>query len=462
MINPKALDKVGLEPGVSRVVIVGLGKTGLSVARFLTRMGVDYAIVDSRDRPPGWAELKDSLTEAAVFFGGFKAGVFEVATHLLVSPGVALDEPVIREAIIGRGVRLISDIDLFCCMVDAPVVAITGSNGKSTVTTLVGLMAKAAGKQVKVGGNLGTPVLELLSGQKTELYVLELSSFQLERTSLLEPVAATVLNVSQDHMDRHASLADYAKHKQAVFGGQGGMVLNADDPIVAAMVEKGRECAWFGLRGEPIKGEIVKPEYSVQTIEDREWLIRGEQALLPVEAIRMQGEHNVANALAALALGAMMQLPLEAMLKPLRSFAGLAHRMQWVSDAEGVTWINDSKATNVGACEAALRSMNGKTVLIAGGDAKGADFSSLLPLIEQKARAVVLIGRDAERLQALLLGRVNTVLAANMEDAVIVSRSLAHAGDTVLLSPACASADQFSDYEERGRLFVEAVRGVAA
>ncbi len=462
MINPKALDQVGLEPGVSRVVIVGLGKTGLSVARFLTHMGVDYAIVDSRDRPPGWAELKDSLTEAAVFFGGFKAEVFEVATHLLVSPGVALDEPVIREAIIRRGVRLISDIDLFCCMVDAPVVAITGSNGKSTVTTLVGLMAKAAGKKVKVGGNLGTPVLELLSEQKTEFYILELSSFQLERTSLLKPVAATVLNVSQDHMDRHASLADYAKQKQSVFGGQGGMVLNADDPIVVAMAENDRQCVWFGLQEKPAKGDHVNPEYSVQKIEARKWLMRGEQALLPVDEMRMQGEHNVANALAALALAEMIQLPQEAMLKPLRSFAGLEHRMQWVSDAEGVTWINDSKATNVGACEAALRSMSGKTVLIAGGDAKGADFSTLIPLIEQKARAVVLIGCDAERLHALLAGRVNTVLAGSMEDAVDIARSLAQTGDTVLLSPACASLDQFSDYQERGRLFVEAVRGVAA
>ena len=457
MLNPELLNKVGLEPGVSRVVIVGLGKTGLSVARFLTRMRVDYEIIDSRNRPPEWETLKDELTEVAVFLGDFKSVIFDGATHILVSPGVALGEPVIQKVIMAGKVRLISDIDLFCCMIDVPVVAITGSNGKSTVTTLLGLMAQAAGERVQIGGNLGTPVLDLLSETKTELYVLELSSFQLERTVLLEPVVATVLNISADHMDRYKHLADYAKQKQTIFSGHGAMVLNTDDSLVAEMVINDRRCVWFGLH----EGD-VKPDYSVQTLEGREWLTRHGQVLLAVDELRMQGQHNIVNVLAALALGEVIQLPLEAMLKPLRTFAGLEHRMQWVSNREGVTWINDSKATNVGACEAALQSMNGKVVLIAGGDAKGADFSSLVSLIEQKVDALVLIGRDAVYLQTLFAERVNTILAVDMKDAVDIARSLVQKGDTVLLSPACASIDQFSDYQERGRVFIEAVKCMAA
>ncbi len=461
----------------TNVTIVGLGKTGLSSALFLARHGIAFVVVDSRRDPPGLTKLRAQLPDALVFPGGFATEAFAGATHLLVSPGVSLLQPEVERAR-RSGASVISDIDLFACMALAPVAAITGANGKSSVTTLLGLMAQKADLQVRVGGNLGTPALDLLEGDgsaemsvgsktadggtasrsalrhEPDCYVLELSSFQLERTSLLRPTAAVVLNVTPDHMDRYQDIETYAKQKQHVFNGSGVMVLNADDPLVARMAVAGRNCLRYGLSSD--RGL----DYGVGMIAGEEWLMRGAEPLIRSSALPLAGRHNVSNALAALALGDAMGFPLAAMRRALSEFAGLDHRMQRIAQLNGVTWINDSKATNIGACRAALEGIEGKSVLIAGGDAKGADISELRAIIVDKVRAAVLIGRDAVFFEHMLNGAVTTVKADTMLQAVRHAHSLARPGDTVLLSPACASLDQYADYQARGRAFIEAVRGL--
>jgi UDP-N-acetylmuramoylalanine--D-glutamate ligase len=438
--------------GCGRTLVVGLGKTGLSCARFLARQGAEFAVVDSRLEPPGLGELREELPDVPVFLGGFPEEVFARVDRLVVSPGVTLREPAIAGAL-RRGAEALGDIELFARYADAPVIAITGSNGKSTVTTMLGVMAQEAGVAAAVGGNLGTPALDLLStAAGASLYILELSSFQLETTSSLEPAAATVLNVSSDHMDRYDDLRAYAAAKRRVFQGGGVMVLNADDPLVMAMREPGRRALTFGLEEPGLEG------FWAVRRDGELWLARGGEPLIAAAELRVAGLHNVANALAALALGSAVDLPLAAMLAALRRFAGLAHRTQWVGEADGVRWYNDSKATNVGAALAALRGMAGGVVLIAGGDGKGADFGPLRAAVAEKARAVVLIGRDAPLIEGALGGVVPVRHAADMAQAVALAREAARHGDSVLLSPACASLDMYRNYEHRGEAFIEAVR----
>jgi UDP-N-acetylmuramoylalanine--D-glutamate ligase len=436
----------------SAALIVGLGKTGYSIARFMAAQGIRFAVTDTREVPPFINELREEFPDAAVFLGGFQRSSFEAATHLIVSPGVSLNEPLIQLAA-RRGIPVIGDLDLFASMVSAPVLAITGSNGKSTVTTLVGLMAEADGRKTRVGGNLGTPMLDLLDDE-VELYVLELSSFQLESSHVLAPIAATVLNITPDHMDRYADLQAYAEAKRRIFNGSGLMVLNRDDPMVADMSLTGRKTVWFGLEGKD-------NDYAVRVLDGEEWLVCHNEPVMPRRDVRLHGRHNLANALSALALGDAAGLSHPAMVDTLKSFAGLDHRAQWVGDHGGVTWINDSKATNVGACMAALAGMEQPVVLIAGGDGKGADFSVLRPVVKEKVKALVLMGRDAPLMQSALEDLVTTVCAANMAEAVNAASALATQGDAVLLAPACASLDQYKDYQERGRVFGEEVRRLA-
>ena len=459
------LARLGLDRASSRVLIVGLGKTGFSMARFLAHREIPFAIADAREKPPYLAELRDTLPDAGVFLGRFQHAAFKAATHLAVSPGVPLSEPEIAAAA-RKGVPVLGDVDLFACVAEAPVVAITGANGKSTVTTLVGLMAKADGRNVRVGGNLGTPMLDLLD-EAAELYVLELSSFQLERSSLLEPTAASVLNISPDHLDRYADLEAYADAKRRVFRGAGVRILNRDDPVVAAMAEPGQRNLWFGLEPlpEPRPGPLSSPwtdHYGVALIEGEEWLMCRGRPLLKSAELRLKGRHNVANALAAAALAEAVGVSSQAIAATLRQFAGLDHRMQWVAEIGGVTWINDSKATNVGACMAALAGLDRTAVLIAGGDGKGADFRALRKVVAEKVRAAVLMGKDAPRLESALGDLVATVRVETLRQAVEAAHRLARPGDAVLLAPACASLDQFKDYQERGRVFVDAVRSLKA
>jgi UDP-N-acetylmuramoylalanine--D-glutamate ligase len=435
-----------------RSLIIGLGKTGLSCARFLASQGVPLAVTDTRIRPPALGELRENLPDVGVFVGGFDEAVFSAAEQLVVSPGVSLEEPLIRAAR-GRGIPVLGDIELFARAARSPVVAITGTNGKSTVTGLLGEMARQAGRRVAVGGNFGTPALDLLMDQRPEpdVYVLELSSFQLETTASLRAAAAVVLNVTPDHLDRHSDLQHYAAVKARVYRGARVKVVNLDDPLVVRMVSSGEAIGFTASLPEPGQFGIVRRGAEV-------WLAHGDDRLIAASDIMLVGLHNMVNALAALAVGRAVGLPMRAMLQALRRFPGLPHRCQWVASWEGVEWYNDSKGTNVGATLAAMQGMPARVVLIAGGDGKGQDFSALRETVARKARGVVLIGRDAALIQAALGGVVPAAYARNMREAVNEAAAMARPGDSVLLSPACASFDMYRNYEERGRAFISAVR----
>jgi UDP-N-acetylmuramoylalanine--D-glutamate ligase len=463
-LDPRPSPASAPTPGVRRgtkILVVGLGKTGLSCARYLAARGERVAITDSRAAPPALDAVRAELPDVALFLGGFDPAVFASADLLVVSPGVPVATAEIQAAQ-QRGVPVIGDIELFARAVagsDVPVAAITGSNGKSTVTTLLGEMARAAGRRVAVGGNLGEPALDLLADDR-ELYVLELSSFQLETTMSLQPAAATVLNVSPDHLDRYPDLAAYAAAKARILDGAAVAVLNADDPVVRAM--PGGRQRWYFTLAEPQGPDW----FGLRTDAAGSWLCRGAQPLLPATDLLIPGRHNLANALAALAMGQALALPLDAMLAALRGFRGLAHRTEFVAAADGIAWYNDSKGTNPGACIAALQGLHddsqARTVLIAGGDGKGADFAALAPVVARCARAVVLLGRDAPQLARALRDTVPLVQVADLRAAVGSAAELAQPGDRVLLSPACASFDMFRNYEQRGEVFKAAVRELLA
>lgn len=442
-------------PSKEKTLVVGLGKTGLSCVQYLRAQGVRVAVTDSRDAPPGLATLRELHPECAVFVGGFEPDVFAAAAQLVVSPGVPVSEPLIQAAA-RRGVPVVGDVELFVRAARAPICAITGSNGKSTVTTLLGLMARQAARQVAVGGNLGEPVLELLD-DSVDLYVIELSSFQLETTPGLCADSAVVLNISADHMDRYPDLSAYANTKARVYEGVRVAVINRDDPLVSAMPRSPALEIGFTL-GEPGAGD-----FGLREIDGATWLCRGESPLIAAAEVAISGRHNLANALAALALAEASEIPLSIACDALRAFPGLPHRSQLVRECRGVRWYDDSKGTNPGATVAALDGLispgaSGRVVLIAGGDGKGADFALLKPAVERAARAVVLIGRDAALIETALEGVVAIANAADMDEAVMQAAALAQPGDAVLLSPACASLDMFDNYEHRGRVFAEAVR----
>jgi UDP-N-acetylmuramoylalanine--D-glutamate ligase len=411
-------------------------------------------VVDSRAHPPGLGALHAELPRLRVHTGGFDPALFQDPGLLVVSPGLSLHEPLIAAAR-ARGIEVVGDVELFARIATAPVLAITGANGKSTVTSLVGAMCQEAGLDTAVGGNIGVPVLDLLRDPEPEVYVLELSSFQLESTASLDARAATVLNITPDHMDRYDSLADYAAAKARIFRGQGLMVLNADDPQVMAMTTAGRSSVRFG--GQPPASAI---DYGLTTHNGEPWLARGSRLLVPAASVPLPGRHNLLNVLAAMALAEAMHVPLDAMKRAVVRFHGLHHRTELVAERDGVRWIDDSKGTNIGATVAALSGMDSPVVLIAGGDGKGADFRALREPVAHHARAVVLIGRDAPRIEAALAGVVPVVRAPDMPAAVRAARHLARPGDVVLLSPACASFDMFRNYEHRGQVYAEAVREV--
>jgi UDP-N-acetylmuramoylalanine--D-glutamate ligase len=434
----------------TRTLIVGLGKTGLSCARFLAAHGEEIAITDSRERPPGLAELRTLLPDAAVFLGGFSEDALKRADRIVLSPGVAVTTPFIAKAR-ALGLPVLGDIELFAHYARAPVIGITGANGKSTVTTLLGVMAESAGKRVRVGGNLGTPALDLLSKDEPDLYVLELSSFQLEITDSLPCIAATVLNLSADHMDRYAGMAEYAAAKARIFRHCRTAVLNREDGWVKGMAADAKRRVSFGLDA-PDAGD-----YGLIG----EWLARGTERLMPASVLRIKGRHNLANALAALALGEAAGMDMHAMLGALEGFRGLPHRMEYVAAAKGITWYDDSKGTNVGATLAAVQGVSQPLVLIAGGDGKGQDFAPLADALAGKARAVVLLGKDATLIESAIAGRVPVRRVKDMDAAVAAAAEIAQDGDMVLLSPACSSLDMFDNFEHRGRVFAAAARRLA-
>lgn len=434
-------------------VVVGLGKTGASCLRYLAKQGIAAAATDSRRAPPGLAELGHLARTLDIRLGGFDLSLLDGASQVLMSPGVSLEEPIAKEAR-ARGIEVAGDIELFARAVRAPVIGVTGTNGKSTVTSLVASMASAAGRRVLAGGNLGEPALDLLDQPVPDLYVLELSSFQLETTSSLDLLAAAVLNVTSDHMDRYASVDAYAAAKARIFARAATVVLNADDPRVAAMRTDAAHTVTFStLRADA--------DYRLMRVGDRTLLARHGEPVLDIGRLKIRGTHNAANALAALALGDAAGFPLAAMLEALEAFPGLSHRSAWVADVAGVRYVDDSKGTNVGATIAAVEGMEEPIVLIAGGEGKGQDFTPLAAALAGKVRHVVLIGKDAPAIERVLAGICTSTRAASMDEAVAVAASAARAGDTVLLSPACASLDMFRDYGHRGDAFAAAVRVLA-
>ncbi|MBK1648506.1 UDP-N-acetylmuramoyl-L-alanine--D-glutamate ligase [Rhabdochromatium marinum] len=458
----------------ARVLVIGLGLTGLSCIRYLRNLGCQVMVMDTREQPPGAAALRREFPEVAMRLGGWNCATLAAADQILLSPGVALAELMRTLEQCPQAnprIPVCGDIELFAQAVSAPVLAITGSNGKSTVTELLGQMARRAGVKVAVGGNLGPPALDLLAPD-VELYILELSSFQLETTASLRPRAAALLNLSADHLDRYTDVGAYAQAKQRIFADAQAAVINRDDPVARELAAGVAEVVSFGL-GQP--DETAKQDWGLLPAAEGAgaWIGRGTTALIPVSEMRLLGAHNLANALAALALADLYGLALAPMRATLGEFCGLAHRCAPVAEIEGVRWIDDSKGTNPGATIAAIEGIArsqtgagasgaGKIVLIAGGEGKGADFSSLAPTLAQHVRALVLIGRDAHLMAAIAPATVFTERAMDMPAAVTRAAELAQPGDVVLLSPACASFDMFDDYRQRGRVFAEAVMRMAA
>jgi UDP-N-acetylmuramoylalanine--D-glutamate ligase len=438
-------------------VVVGLGKTGLSCVRFLRALGYQVAVNDTRLTPPNLAELQAEFPEVEVSLGQLDEALLLRAHEIITSPGISINEPILLSARINAGISVIGDIELFCRATDKPIVAITGSNAKSTVTTLVGLMAENAHIPVGVGGNLGTPVLELLN-PAIDLYILELSSFQLETTHSLKAAAAIVLNVSEDHMDRYANMLDYHQAKHRVYRNCQFYVTNRQDALTVPLLPDSVPHTSFGLDTPDLK------TYGVIREAGQVYLAKGREKLMLASEMGIFGEHNIANALAALALGEAVNLPMSVMLQTLKDFKGLAHRCQLVTKHHQVAWYNDSKGTNVGATLAAIHGLGaaitGKVILIAGGVGKGQDFTPLSPVLARYGKAVILIGEDAAKIDAAITAPIEKVYASSLIDAVNRAQALASAGDAVLLSPACASFDMFKHYEDRGQQFVSAVMTV--
>ena len=435
-----------------KTVIIGLGLTGLACARHLKRFNIPFSVIDTREAPPQLTEFKQAFPEVALSLGKLDVPMLHTADVIVVSPGLDPATPVLA-AQVARGATVIGDIELFAQSVKAPVIAITGTNAKSTVTTLVGLMMEAAGYHTGVGGNLGLPALDLLAQTPApEVYVLELSSFQLDVTHSLTPAVATILNVTPDHLDRYTTYEAYQASKQRVYLGAKQAVCFLDDPLTYA---NGLPSLYFTTQTPAASQFGLRENAGVIS------LAFGDTALMPVSDLPVLGKHYQINALAALAIGHAFGLEMAPMLKVLKTFQGLPHRCEFVREHHGVRWVNDSKGTNVGATQAAVEgvgsAIQGKLILIAGGVGKGADFTSLGPVLSQYARHVVLIGEAANELAAILKTAVPYSFASSMQEAVNQANEAAKSGDCVLLSPACASFDMFQNYEHRGKVFSETV-----
>lgn len=435
-------------------VIVGLGVTGLSVARYLQRKNVLFCAMDSRNNPPGLLEFQKLFPSIALSLGSLDQDTLNQASEIILSPGVSVKTPEIVEAI-NAGASVIGDVELFAREATKPIIAITGSNAKTTVTTLVGEMAKDAGLKAVVAGNIGLPVLDLLE-ENYDIYILELSSFQLETTYSLKAEVATVLNISMDHMDRYSDLSEYYRAKQRIYFNAKTVVINRDDQLTHPPIGLGVSIMSFGLDKPDRNG------FGVINRQGEQCIAYEFKSLLEVKAVKLAGKHNLVNCLSALALGLAAKLPLDSMLNTLKRFAGLPHRCQVIATIGGVRYINDSKATNVGATLAAVDGFaqdQPSIILIAGGDGKEADFSPLKSVMMKAVKLLVLIGRDAQKIADIVKHDIKVLFASSLSEAVTLAKSSAVAGDTVLLSPACASFDMFKGYEDRGNQFIDAVKG---
>lgn len=441
-------------------VVVGLGTTGLSCVRYLVSTGKTCKVIDSRDNPPGLDSLRKEYPQIEYELGGFNPATLNNAEQLIVSPGVSLKTPEIAAAI-AAGVPITGDIDIFSRACSAPIIGITGSNGKSTMVSMLASIFQAASLRMAVGGNLeaglGRPALDLLE-QDAEIYALELSSFQLETTTALNAEVAVLLNISEDHMDRYDDMAGYASAKQRIFTGARKLVVNRDEPETWPAAELAGQRWDFGFSRPGPRG------VGLLESEAGQFLGLHHESIVPVSELKVVGQHNIANAMAAVAVALALDIDRESIRQGLGEFPGLPHRCQWVATHQGVEFYNDSKGTNVGAAVAAIEGLglriDGHIILIAGGEGKGADFAPLAAAVNRWARVVVLIGRDAVELAGSLDAHVETHFAASMEEAVSVAREHAKAGDAVLLSPACASFDMFDNFQHRGETFIKAVRAV--
>lgn len=442
-------------------VIVGLGETGLSCARYLAAKGERFKVVDSRQNPPALAELQRTIPGTECELGEFDVATFLAAQELIVSPGVSLRTPALQQAK-ERGVTITGDIDIFSKTVQAPIVGVTGSNGKSTVVELLASILSAAGIDYGLGGNLDgvnfKPALDMLLEPEKTLYVLELSSFQLETTECLGAEVATVLNLSADHLDRYEDLGEYALAKQRVYQGCKKIVINRDDPNSQPATEMNVPRFDFGFGSPGANGFGLLEE------DNDQYLAYQFEKIVSVNELKVFGQHNIANVLAAAALASALEIDMDAIRSGIRNFDGLPHRCQWVANLEGVEFYNDSKGTNVGATIAAVEGLgeriSGHIILIAGGIGKGADFKSMVPVINRWSKEVILIGRDAVEMAAHFDGDIQTYFAEDMQDAVEVALSHASPGDAVLLSPACASFDMFDNYQHRGQTFIQSVENL--
>ena len=432
-------------------LVVGLGATGLSIARYLKRNDCNAIFYDSRKEPPGLDKLAELFPDAQLRLGNDKLP--RNVTRVIASPGIPDSHPLLRKAR-KKKLEIVSDIELFARDASKPFVAVTGSNGKSTVTTLLYHMCRADGRNALAGGNLGEPALDLLDQDVPDIYVLELSSFQLQRTENLPAAVALLLNVSPDHLDWHADEDEYRSAKYRIFKDADAAVINRADEEVAHRVEHCGRVASFGLDAPDAD------QYGLREEDGERFLARGDTLLLSIRDLALYGIHNQLNALAALAAGDLIGLDMAAMLQVLVEFPGLPHRMQFVARIGAVDYINDSKATNVAAAVASINSVEGMLVLIAGGDGKGADFSELAEAVEGKLRGVVLIGEDAEKIAHALDTVMPVHFAENMDSAVHMAATCAESEDTVLLAPACASFDQYDNYMARGDAFCAAVEAL--
>lgn len=440
-----------LRLGENTDLVIGLGKTGYACARFLHAQGRHVIVNDSRPTPSLAPRLRHELPTLEMHLGGFDLTLLERADRVIASPGIPLDEPILAAAV-ARDLDLLSDIDLFFEQVRAPVTGITGSNGKSTVTCWLESVLQAAGHRVGVGGNLGTPALDLLDEPSPAAFALELSSFQLERSGKLPLRSAALLNVSPDHLDHHANMEDYAAAKARIFQSANTAIVHRD--CIDLLPREQADVVTFGA-DEPQEGH-----YGLRTENGVDYLAFGSRNLLPAEELALSLPHDRVNALAVLALAASLGVHWPASRQGLVAFSGLAHRVQLIRQRDGVRWVDDSKGTNVGATMSAIRSVGAPLVLIAGGDAKGADLTPLVSVLSGRARAIVLLGKDADRLAQTLTGVCDLHHVDDIESAVRHAAVLARPGDTVLLSPACSSLDMYSGFAERGERFARAVEAL--
>jgi UDP-N-acetylmuramoylalanine--D-glutamate ligase len=430
-----------------RYLVIGLGLTGYSAACYLLRNGYQCSIQDDRQQPPYLEKLRAEFPDANVLLQPLSESLAEQADCWIVSPGLSIRQPLVKK-VAESGVRIIGDIELFAEAVDKPVLAITGSNGKTTVTTLVGEMIAADGKNVAVGGNIGVPALDLLQPD-VDCYVLELSSFQLETTESLQPLAATVLNVSEDHMDRYDNLSDYQQSKKKIYRHAQHVISNADD----ALTSDSATDIQFSLQRSDVDFHIIQQPQSMLAVKGEGWVNTSE--------LKLKGRHNWANCLVAMALARAAGVSRQAIVNTLKQFPGLPHRSQWVAEINGVKWINDSKGTNPGATLAAIQGIDEPVILLAGGQAKGANMEPLCEVMKKQVRCVLLFGQDAQKIEQALQGCTHIERVDNLSAAVTRAQQIAQHGDVVLLSPACASFDQFKGYADRGEQFTQLVRALS-